>query len=163
MGTVSMDTPFKEAAVPNFLPCEIPPPFAMSLLFITHHQTRPPLPRCDQVEIIRATFHTSPGPSPQAKAPKRSSSSKFQCCDKDKSIYTLQDFKIRKIALSYSIFWWFAAEWHSLVRAWAGVLLFVVVYFTTSAWQISIQKPEDHYPKQNKNQKPFHGKDCGCT
>lgn len=55
MGTISMDTPFKEAAVPNFLPYEISPPFAISLHFIRHHQACP-LPRCDQVKLITPPF-----------------------------------------------------------------------------------------------------------
>lgn len=104
-------------------------------------------------------FHTPPGPSHQAKVPKRSSSSKFQCCDKDKSIYTPQNFKIGfQAVLFYSIFWWFATELHSLMRAWAGVLLFIVVYFTTSpAWQKSAQKPEDLLPRlENKTKIKTH-------
>lgn len=40
------------------------------------------------------------------------------------------------------------------MRAWAGVLLFIVVYFTTSpAWQKNTQKPEGHYPAQKTKPK----------
>lgn len=99
-----MDTPFKEAAVPNFLPYEILPPSAISLLFIRHQPTCP-LAQGLPGKADHTPFHTSLRSFHQAKAPKKSSSSKFQCCDKDKSIYTLQNFKIRfQAVLFYSIF-----------------------------------------------------------
>lgn len=100
MGTVSMDTPFKEAAVPNFLPYEIPPSLAISLLFIRHHQTCP----LAQGWPGKADHTPFPQDHPTRPRPlKGTVPPSFS--DKDKSIYTPWNFKIRFLAvLFYSIF-----------------------------------------------------------
>lgn len=86
-----------------------------------HCQTYP-LPRCDQVGLTTATFlfHTSPGPFPHTRAPKRTSSSKTKTHP-----FTL--YKTPKLGewqyfiAAWFLFWWFGMEWRTLVRAWAGV------------------------------------------